>query len=316
MEPPGGDSLARMGGSVFVAVPVFHGMGAGRRKGCRVRRVVPCSGLFPCFMGCVPVGARGAGCGGWFRVRGCSRVSKGVARVPAVGVVAACGVPGSGVACRAAGSRAGRLCCSLFGGGFLSQEGVPCSGLFPCFAVRPAPFPPSAPRPFRRPPRYHPPPPRRPPRHTRSHARAPLGFLRVRSGSLSSFRTRHPKRRPAHTPGGSVFGAVPFLLSAPGTPSASRHPSLGGSCSGLFPFFFPRQAVPSRWFHFFRPGSGVFRPGSGVFRPGSGFSSLGAFSFVPGRVSFVPVLRAGVLCCLFVCSVWSRRAAPVKYYGG
>ena len=137
--------------------------------------------------------------------------------------------------------------------------------------------------------------------------------------AVSVFR-RPPRALSAVRP--APFPPPAPLSPAPRPPPSAPHPQPRARppwvppCSGRFPFFFPLPSVPARWFPFFRPGAGVFRPGAGVFRPGAVFSSLGAFSFVPGRVSFVPVYRAGVLCCLSVCSVWSRRATPVKYYGG
>ena len=138
-------------------------------------------------------------------------------------------------------------------------------------------------------------------------------------GAVSVFR-RPPRALSAVRP--ASFPAPAPLSPAHRPPPSAPHPQPRARppwvvpCSGQFPFFFPRTAFRDRPSPFFRPGSGVFRPGSGVFRPGSGFSSLGAFSFVPGRVSFVPVCRAGVLCCLCVCSERTHRATPVKYYGG
>ena len=161
-------------------------------------------------------------------------------------------------------------------------------------------------------------------------ARVPEGVARVAGGVPGAGRVGRSRVCPG--PAGAVPGLPrvrPSRLSAPAplspatrAPPSAPHPQPRARppwvvpCSGRFPFFFPLPSVPARWFPFFRPGAGVFRPGAGVFRPGAVFSSLGAFSFVPGRVSFVPVCRAGVLCCLCVCSVWSRRDTPVKYYGG
>lgn len=164
----------------------------------------------------------------------------GDARVPEGGGRCAGGVPGAGAACRASGSRAGRLCCSLFGGEVLSQEGVPCSGLFPCFAVRPAPFPPSDPRPFRRLPRFPQRTGRPLPRHTRSHARVPHGWFRVRGSSLSSFRARlSATGRPLSFVPGWVFfvpGRVSFVPGRVFRPSvpflSSRVGCLSSLCAG------------------------------------------------------------------------------------
>ena len=153
------------------------------------------------------------------------------------------GAAGALGACQAPGPRAGRRgrvpggCAVPFSEGRSFLKRV--FRVRGCFRVSP-----SAPRPFRRP--------------TRVLSGACPAFP---SAPAAPFRAT-PAATRASPMGGSVFGAVPFLLSAHGFPRpavpflSSRGGCLSsrvGCLSSRVGFFVPRCL-------FFRPGSGVFRP--------------------------------------------------------
>ena len=153
------------------------------------------------------------------------------------------GAAGALGACQAPGPRAGRRgrvpggCAVPFSEGRSFLKRV--FRVRGCFRVSP-----SAPRPFRRP--------------TRVLSGACPAFP---SAPAAPFRAT-PAATRASPMGGSVFGAVPFLLSAHGFPRpAVPFLSSRGGC------FSSRVGCLSSRVGFFVPRCLFFRPGSGVFRP-------------------------------------------------
>ena len=203
------------------------------------------------------------------------------------------GAAGALGACQAPGPRAGRRgrvpggCAVPFSEGRSFLKRV--FRVRGCFRVSP-----SAPRPFRRPPR-------------------------VLSGACPAFPSAPaapfratPAATRASPMGGSVFGAVPFLLSAHGFPRpAVPFLSSRGGC------FSSRVGCLSSRVGFFVPRCLFFRPGSGVFRPcvpgGSSVLSLCVFGVVASRYPR-KVLRGLnwhplVGCVLSLCA---RSALPAR----
>ena len=203
------------------------------------------------------------------------------------------GAAGALGACQAPGPRAGRRgrvpggCAVPFSEGRSFLKRV--FRVRGCFRVSP-----SAPRPFRRP--------------TRVLSGACPAFP---SAPAAPFRAT-PAATRASPMGGSVFGAVPFLLSAHGFPRpAVPFLSSRGGC------FSSRVGCLSSRVGFFVPRCLFFRPGSGVFRPcvpgGSSVLSLCVFGVVASRYPR-KVLRGLnwhplVGCVLSLCA---RSALPAR----
>ena len=203
------------------------------------------------------------------------------------------GAAGALGACQAPGPRAGRRgrvpggCAVPFSEGRSFLKRV--FRVRGCFRVSP-----SAPRPFRRP--------------TRVLSGACPAFP---SAPAAPFRAT-PAATRASPMGGSVFGAVPFLLSAHGFPRpAVPFLSSRGGC------FSSRVGCLSSRVGFFVPRCLFFRPGSGVFRPcvpgGSSVLSLCVFGVVASRYPR-KVLRGLIWHPLAGCvlSLCARSALPAR----